>query len=81
MKEAIEIKKALMTIADFLEIEPQSVASSICFLDKKRSDKFIEASKLWNSFDNEEDIVKRGEMLGIKVEKSGDNLEIIQELI
>ena len=65
-QKALEIKKAIFTLSDFLEIEPQELVSSICFLNKERFSKIKEASEVWNAFD-EADIVTRGKMLGIDI--------------
>ena len=67
MKEALEIKKALLLLADFTGMTPQELVSSICFLDKKMFNLFKDASDKWNSFEDEKDIVKRGAMIGIKI--------------
>ena len=64
--KAIEVKKALFTISELLEVEPQELVNSICLLNKERFAKIREASDLWNEFD-EADIVTRGKMLGYKV--------------
>ena len=65
-QKAIEIKKAIFTLSDYLEIQPQELVSSICFLNKERFSKLKEASQVWNAFD-EADIVTRGKMLGIDI--------------
>ena len=65
-RKAIEIKKAILTLSELLEIDPQELVSSICFLNKERFSKIKEASEVWNAFD-EADIVTRGKMLGIEV--------------
>ncbi len=65
-QKAIEIKKAIFTLSDYLEIQPQELVSSICFLNKERFSKIKEASEVWNAFD-EADIVTRGKMLGINI--------------
>jgi hypothetical protein len=71
-KEALEIKKAIICLADFLKIEPQNLVSSICFLDKEKFAKFKEASDLWNIFE-ESDIVTRGSLLGITITQNAKN--------
>jgi hypothetical protein len=65
-KQALEIKKAILCLADFLKIEPLNVVSGICFLDKEKFAKFKEASDLWNIFE-ESDIFTRGSLLGITI--------------
>ena len=65
-RKAIEIKKAILTLSELLEIDPQELVSSICFLNKERFSKIKEASEVWNAFD-EADIVTRGKMLGIEI--------------
>ena len=67
LKEALKIKEALFTISDYLDMKPQEVASDNIFLDKERLKKMKEASDIWNKFENEKDIVKRGKMLGIEM--------------
>jgi len=67
IKKALEIKKAIITLSDYLGMTPQEVARNICFLDKIRGGKMIEASNAWNKFDNA-DIVSKGKMLGLTIE-------------
>jgi hypothetical protein len=64
--KAIEIKKALIAISDFMEIDAQIIVNRICLYDKKLMSKFKNASDIWNEFDNA-DIVERGKMLGVTV--------------
>ena len=64
--KAIEIKKAIFTLSEFLEIEAKDLVGSICFLNKPRFEKFKEASLIWNAFDDA-GIVERGDMLGLKI--------------
>ena len=67
VQKALEIKKALITLSDYLEIDPQLLTNSICFLlEKEKFTKFKIASDLWNEFDDA-DIVRRAELLGIKM--------------
>ena len=66
-KQALEIKKAIMLLSDFTEMIPTELVGNICFLNKERNKKFVEASDIWNQFENETDIVKRGKMLGVEV--------------
>jgi hypothetical protein len=75
--KAIEVKKAIFTLSDFLEIEPQELVSSICFLHKERFAKINSASEIWNKFDDA-DIMERAEMVGLKLEKglTNDNIKI-----
>ena len=68
-KKALEIKKALFTISELLEIEPQELVNSICFLHKERFPKIKQASDLWNEFENA-DLVNRAKMLGITISSS-----------
>lgn len=67
--KALEIKKALLTLADFLDMKPEQIASNICFLDKDRFAKLKKASDVWNKFDNTCDIVERGKLLGVEIIK------------
>ena len=64
--KAIEIKKALISISDFMEIDAQIIVNRICLYDKKLMSKFKNASDIWNEFDNA-DIVERGKILGVTV--------------
>jgi hypothetical protein len=64
--KAIEVKKALFTISDLLEIEPQQLVNSICLLNKDRYAKIKEASDIWNTFDDA-DLVTRGSILGLNI--------------
>lgn len=68
-QKALEIKKALFTISDLLEIEPQELVNSICFLNKERFSKIKQASDIWNEFDDA-DLVSRGKMLGFTISPS-----------
>ena len=69
VKQALEIKKALHTLADYLDMTPQEIASQVSFLDDEKYKKLVEASKVWNRFDDS-DIVTRGKMLGLKITKT-----------
>jgi|GEM_PF-2423373 hypothetical protein len=44
--KAIEVKKAIFTLSDLLEIEPQELVNSICFLHKERFAKINSASEI-----------------------------------
>lgn len=66
-KEAIEVKKALLVLAEYLGVTPEKVASNVCFFDREKWKKLIEASNLWNEFEDM-NIVERGRVLGIKIE-------------
>jgi hypothetical protein len=71
LQKALEIKKALFAISDLLEIEPQELVSSICFLDKQRFKKIKDASDVWNEFDDA-DINERAKMLGFTLSSSNE---------
>jgi len=66
IQQALEVKKALLTLSDILDIDFQQVASRVCFLDDEKGKILLEASKLWNEFDDA-GIVERGAMLGIEI--------------
>ena len=68
-QKALEIKKAIFTISDLLEIEPQDLVNSICLLNKERFLKIKKASDIWNEFDDA-DLVNRGKMLGFTISSS-----------
>ena len=72
VKQALEIKKALETLADYLDMTPQQIASQVSFLDDKKYKKLVEASKVWNKF-QDSDIVTRGKMLGFEVTTTSNN--------
>jgi hypothetical protein len=65
-KTALEVKQALLTLSDVLDIEFQQVAARVCLLDEGRGAILKEASDKWNEFDDA-DIVARGAMLGLTV--------------
>lgn len=65
-REALDIKKALVTLADTLGMTVQQVATNVCFLDQNKGDILLEASRLWNEFDDA-DIKTRGALLGIEI--------------
>lgn len=58
-EKAIEVKKAIFTLSELLDIEPQELVNSICLLDKDRFSKIRSASD-----------VKRGKMLGFEISVS-----------
>ena len=72
VKQALEIRKALETLADSLDMTPQEIASQVSFLDDKKHKKLVEASKVWNKF-QDSDIVTRGKMLGFEVTATSNN--------
>ena len=68
-QKALEIKKAIFTISDLLEIEPQDLVNSICLLNKERFSKIKKAADIWTEFDDA-DLVSRGNMLGFTISSS-----------
>lgn len=64
--EAIDIMKALALIGKTMGLSVQQVASTVALLNPKGHKKLVEASKLYREF-CEANLVKRGEMLGIKI--------------
>ena len=49
--KALEVKKSIFILRDFLEIQPIQLVRSICLLDDNRKAKLVEASKTWNDFE------------------------------
>jgi hypothetical protein len=66
INKALDIKKALLTLSEELNISWHDLIARICFFDKAPHDILVDASNTWNEFDNA-DIVERGRMLGITV--------------
>ena len=70
-QEAIDVVKAIETLADYMDMDFSHIAGNICFLDKEKGAKLRKAVDLYNEF-IESDITKRGELLGIKI-TTGEN--------
>ena len=56
-----------MTLSEITGTKPLDIVGSICLFGEEKKKPFIEASDLWNEFENA-DIVERGKMLGIDIE-------------
>lgn len=65
-EKALDVKNALSTISELLEISPQEVVNAICLLNREWYRPFEDASKTWTKF-YDADIVDRGKMLGIDI--------------
>lgn len=74
-QEANKVIEAVFTLADFLEIKPEQVISSLCFLDEKRFNKIKEANNLRNKF-QDMTFAERGRALGYNVIDSEKGVEI-----
>ena len=66
LRKALEIKRALITLANALDMSAPTIVSNICMLDENKFDIFVEASAMWCRFDAV-GIVEKGKMLGIEV--------------
>ena len=66
IEKALEVKKALITLAEVLGYDIKKVASNVCFLDDDKYKILIEASNIWNKFDSAT-LIDRGKMLGIEI--------------
>jgi len=65
-QEALDIKKALLTLSDALNLDFNQVAARVCLLDDDKGAILKQASDLWNEFDDAS-MVDRGKMLGIEI--------------
>lgn len=65
-EKALDVKNALSTISELLEISPQEVVNAICLLNRERYRPSEDASETWTKF-YDADIVDRGKMLGIDI--------------
>jgi len=66
IRKALEIKRALITLANALDMSAPTIVSNICILDEKKLDIFVEASEMWCRFDAV-GIIEKGKMLGIEI--------------
>ena len=66
IQKALDIKRALLTLSDVLDISPKLIASYIGLFNNEKYDILIEASNIWNVFDSA-NLVERGKMLGIEI--------------
>jgi len=66
IRKALEIRKAIITLSDALDIKPKDIALNICFLDEEKYKILVAASETWEKFSNV-DVVTRGKMLGIEI--------------
>jgi hypothetical protein len=65
-RKALDIKQALVTLADALGMTAQGVAANVCLLDQKKFDILLKANRIWNAFEGA-DIETRGAMLGLEI--------------
>ncbi len=65
-KEALEIKKAILTLEKALDTDFLQLASNVCMFDKEKFEVLKEASKLWNEFDDASH-PERCKLLGIEI--------------
>ena len=66
VQKALDIKKALITLSEALDIEITDLPARISFFNDEKFAMFVEAQKTWVAF-YEADIVDRGAMLGIEI--------------
>jgi len=69
IEAALKIREALMVLSVALDIEFQTAAAQICFLDEEKFKILKDASETWVRFDNMS-LVDRGKALGITVKLS-----------
>ena len=65
-KRALEIKKALLLIAEVFDSNVRAIASCLAILNLDRYKILVKASDLWNNFD-QAGLVERGKMLGVTI--------------
>ena len=78
-KKANKVMDAICTLADFLGMTEQEVVSNVCFLNKERYAKIVEANKMYNSF-QDMSIADRGRALGYSVVESPVGVTMSTEL-
>jgi len=66
VNEALEIRTALLTLSDSLNIDAKELSSLILLFGEDTHKILLEAQKLWIEF-YDSDIVERGKMMGIEV--------------
>ena len=74
--KALEITKAMRTLADCFKEDHQEFLNSLILLHKARIEPLTEAINLENEF-RDADIIKRGELLGLNVTKTENGYESI----
>lgn len=74
-REAIKIMDAICTLADVLAMSEQEVCSNVCFLNKERYAKLVEANKIYNDF-QDKSVADRGRALGYEVVESPVGISI-----
>ena len=71
MSEALKVKEALIVLSNFTGLTPEKIGSLINLYSEPGYQKLIEASKMWNKFE-QSTFEERAEMLGIQLSKSKD---------
>ena len=72
--KAINVSKAIETLADFFGEDVQNIAISLVILNSKRKPLLNDAIKLTRQF-YDSDIVERGKLLGMEITVSQKPLE------